>query len=82
MLKSGINNHWKYGPVKIAAIEIVNNKFFLKTNLSETTPKIGWNTNDIPAINEKITPACAPVTLATFSSHNVKNPYVIAQIKK
>ena len=66
----------------MAAIAIVINRFFLNTNLSETTPNIGWNINDIPAINEKIIPAWEPVTWATFSNHNVKNPYVIAQTKK
>ena len=46
--------------MKIPTTPIISIKSFLKSNLSEITPKKGWKISEIPAIIENTSPDCAP----------------------
>ncbi len=72
MCINGRNAHWKNGPMKIATTEIVKIKVFRNNSLSETTPKIGWKINEIPAIIENTAPDSVPFKWPTCSIQRVK----------
>lgn len=61
---------------------MVKIKVFLNNSLSETTPKIGWKINEIPAIMEKTAPDSVPFKWATCSIQRVRYPLMIAQMKE